>query len=165
VRLAGHVPDAAIASHLAAADVCLCLRWPTAGETSASWLRCLAAARPTVVSDLAHLAGVPSGVAMRVDLLDEDRALVEAMRTLADDRARRDALARAGHEWWRTHHTMDAMATDFRRVMQQAALRPAPVVDDLPAHFRRDHADEARTIADRFGVSLDLLDPPRTGHG
>src|SRR5476649_1444963 len=34
VRVTGHVPDEAIGSHLAAADVCLCLRWPTAQETS-----------------------------------------------------------------------------------------------------------------------------------
>ena len=40
----------------AAADICACLRWPTNRETSASWLRCLAAGRPTIVTDLAHLA-------------------------------------------------------------------------------------------------------------
>ena len=40
--------DEDVSSHLAAADACLCLRWPTAGESSASWLRCLAARRATV---------------------------------------------------------------------------------------------------------------------
>ena len=39
--------------------ICLCLRWPTVADTSASWLHCLAAARPTVVSDLAHLVASP----------------------------------------------------------------------------------------------------------
>src|SRR6185295_8222851 len=52
VLVTGHVADEAIGAHLAAADVCVCLRWPTAQETSASWLRCLAAGRPTVISDL-----------------------------------------------------------------------------------------------------------------
>jgi glycosyltransferase involved in cell wall biosynthesis len=159
VRVTGHVPDTAVASHLAAADVCLCLRWPTARETSASWLRCLAAARPTVLSDLAHLTDVPPDVAMRVDLLDEDRALVEVMRALADDRARRGELARAGHDWWMAHHTMETMAADYRRLIHLAVARPLRMVDDLPAHFRDEYAEPTRTIARRFAVSLDILDP------
>ena len=60
VRVTGHVEDAEIAAYLAASDICLCLRWPTALETSASWLHCLAAHRVTVITDLAHLADVPT---------------------------------------------------------------------------------------------------------
>jgi glycosyltransferase involved in cell wall biosynthesis len=60
VRNTGFVRDEAIGGYLAAADACLCLRWPTAQETSASWLRCLAAARATVITDLAHLVDIPT---------------------------------------------------------------------------------------------------------
>lgn len=45
---------------LAACDVSLNLRWPTAREMSGPWLRALAAGLPTVIVDLAHLADVPS---------------------------------------------------------------------------------------------------------
>src|SRR5438445_3382972 len=98
IHVTGHVSDEAIGEYLAAADACLCLRWPTALETSASWLRCLSAGRATVVSDLAHLADVPTldarersvdspaaPIALRVDLLDEDSALQAAMDRLAGD--------------------------------------------------------------------------------
>src|SRR5258708_30593879 len=105
VRVTGYVADSAIGSHLVAADACLCLRWPTALETSASWLRCLAAARATVLTDLPHLVDIPSSVAMRVDLLNEERDLVEAMRRLASDPELRDAVARAGHADWEGGHT------------------------------------------------------------
>jgi glycosyltransferase involved in cell wall biosynthesis len=169
VQVTGHVPDEAIGSHLAAADVCLCLRWPTAQETSASWLRCLAAARPTVVSDLANLVDVatidprdgrtsPAGadaVAVRIDLMDEDASLRLAMRRLADDGELRDRLARAGHAYWAAHHTLDAMAADYQRVLALAAARPAPAPSDLPAHFTEDHSSTVRAIASRFGLSLD----------
>ena len=47
VSVAGYVADDEIDDYIAAADVCLCMRWPTSRETSASWLRCLAAGRPT----------------------------------------------------------------------------------------------------------------------
>ena len=45
---------------IAACDVALSLRWPTAREISGPWLRALAAGRPTIIMDLEHLADVPS---------------------------------------------------------------------------------------------------------
>jgi len=45
---------------IAACDVALNLRWPTAREVSGPWLHCLAAGKPTVIVDLAHLVEVPS---------------------------------------------------------------------------------------------------------
>jgi glycosyltransferase involved in cell wall biosynthesis len=45
---------------IAACDVALSLRWPTAREISGPWLRALAAGRPTVTMDLEHLSHVPS---------------------------------------------------------------------------------------------------------
>jgi hypothetical protein len=45
---------------IAACDVALNLRWPTAREISGPWLRALAAGRPTIIMDLEHLADVPS---------------------------------------------------------------------------------------------------------
>jgi glycosyltransferase involved in cell wall biosynthesis len=60
VSVAGYVADEDLASILAAVDVCLCLRWPSARETSAAWLRCLAAGRPTVVTELPHTVDAPA---------------------------------------------------------------------------------------------------------
>ena len=169
VRVTGFVPDARIGAHLDAADVALCLRWPTAEETSASWLRCLAAARPTIISDLAHLVDIPTvdprdwrarssrePVAVAIDLMDEGPSLLLAMRALADHPPLRERLARSGHEYWAAHHTLDAMAADYRRVLPAAAARPAPRVADLPAHFTEDYSGLTRRIADQFGVDLGL---------
>ena len=171
VRVTGYVGDEAVAAYLAAADACLCLRWPTAQETSASWLRCLAAARATVITDLAHLVDVPtvdpslSGpfppgpapIAIRVDLLEEEDSLRRAMQRLAADGRLRDDLARAGRAYWSREHTLDMMATDYRRVMKAAAARPAPAVADLPAHFTKDYAELASRVARQFGVDVDIL--------
>jgi hypothetical protein len=99
---------------LAAADACVCLRWPTAGETSASWLRALAAGTPTVITALAHLTDVPTidaatgrrshpsqaPVAVSVDLLDEENAVGAAMARLSADAQLRSDLASAGYAHW-----------------------------------------------------------------
>lgn len=157
VYATGYVDEPDVSAHLLAGDVCLCLRWPTALETSASWLRCLAAALPTIVTDLAHTADVPPHVACRVDLLEEDRSLFAAMRDLAVRADRRAAFARAGHDWWAAHHTVDMMADDYRRVIAAAIATPPFARRDLPLHFLEDHGGRARAIASRYGVSVDVL--------
>ena len=163
VHVTGYVPDEAVGGYLAAADACLCLRWPTALESSASWLQCLAAARPTVISGLAHLVDIPTTeprgwrashstsapVAIAIDLLDEDEALHAAMRRLADDPLLRADLGRAGHAYWSAQHTLEVMAGDYQRLLAHAAALPAPVVTDLPAHFTEDFSGTVRSIAER----------------
>ncbi len=60
VTVTGYVSEDELPGLLLAADVCFCLRWPTARETSASWLRCLAAGKPTIATDLAHTVDIPA---------------------------------------------------------------------------------------------------------
>lgn len=60
VTFAGYLADEEIDDYLDASDVCLCMRWPTSRETSASWLRCLAAGKPTISTDLVHTVDVPT---------------------------------------------------------------------------------------------------------
>ena len=59
VTLAGYVNDSDLLRYLAATDVCLCLRWPSARETSATWLRAISAGKATIVTDLLHMEDVP----------------------------------------------------------------------------------------------------------
>jgi len=157
VRTTGYVSDAVVGAYLMAADACLCLRWPTALETSASWLRCLAAGRPTVITDLPHLVDVPQQVALRVDLLNEPGALLSAMRRLASDPELRNELGRGGQAYWASDHTLPVMARDYERVLAAAAVRTAPEQTGLPTHLIDDHSEPARRIAARLGVDIDVL--------
>jgi glycosyltransferase involved in cell wall biosynthesis len=168
VHVTGYVPDEEIGDYLAAADACLCLRWPTALETSAAWVQCLAAGRPTVISDLAHLVDIPTidprsrrvspssaePVAIAVDLMDEHESLVLGMRALAGDPWLRESLGRAGHAYWHTHHSIDVMVRDYEELIPRAAASPAPFVSDLPSHVTDDYSSTARAIMHRFGVDL-----------
>ena len=172
VTLTGYLDtDENVTDHLAACDVALNLRWPTARETSGPWLRALAAGRATVITDLAHLGDVPSldprtwtvrevggrgsgigkGICVAVDILDEDHSLRLAMRRLASDSALREQLGRAAREWWQREHSIEAMADDYERVMRQAAARPDPLVD-LPAHMRNRGDAKLRALLEPFGV-------------
>lgn len=166
VTLAGYLEsDAELTRYIAACDVSLNLRWPTARETSGPWLRALAAGIATVITDLVHLGGVPSldprtwtanegvgaPVCVAVDILDEDHSLRLAMRRLAADEDLRAQLGREGQAWWAREHSVEVMADDYERVMKDAAARPDPEVA-LPAHMR-DAADSTlAALLEPFGV-------------
>lgn len=175
VTLTGFVADAVLDDYLEAADVCLCLRWPTAGETSASWLRCLAAGKPTIVTSLVQMNGLPrldprgwvvldggagdsqKAVSVAIDVLDEDRTLQLAMGRLAADPALREQLGAAARDYWRREHTLDRAAGDYSDLIERTAGRSAPTPRDLPSHLTDDRTNLARRIAERVGVSVDFL--------
>ena len=175
VTVAGYLErDADLTDHLAACDVSLNLRWPTARETSGPWLRALAAARPTIVTDLVHLADVPSldprtwtareargaagemrPVCVAIDILDEDHSLRLAMRRLAGDAALRAELGAAAREWWQREHSVEVMVGDYERAIAAAMARPDPDAT-LPPHMRNGGDGRLRTILSAFGLSSPL---------
>lgn len=184
LEVTGYVDDAQLAAEVAAADVCLCLRWPTAHETSASWLRCLAAGRPTVITDQVTTVDVPvldprhwllrhtrtdaasvfqpplpsTAVAVAIDLGDEVHMLRQAMLGLATDAARRTALGARAREWWQGQHTLPRMHRDYERALAWAADLPMPAWHaDLPAHLRPDAAAHARSLIAPLGIGVDVL--------
>lgn len=172
VTHAGYVDDAALDDCLAAVDVCLCLRWPSNYETSASWLRCLAAGKPTVVTDLPHLTDVPAlfnpgngtppppgtgsdagaaPVTVAIDILDEDRALPDILRSLAAAAELRRRLGERARAWWRAHHRMDLMARDYEGLIAMAATRPART---LPGVLLPDSSEHVRELLAPFDLDL-----------
>jgi glycosyltransferase involved in cell wall biosynthesis len=66
VRLAGYAAPDALGAMVAAADLGLVPRFPTAGETSAAALRFLAAGTPVLVSGHAQFLELPADAALRV---------------------------------------------------------------------------------------------------
>jgi hypothetical protein len=165
---------------VAAVDVSLNLRWPTALETSGPWLRALAAARPTVIVDLAHLCDVPTldprtwqphgpahtgghrapaPIAIAIDILDEDHSLRLAMSRLAVDAELRSTVGRAGRAYWEREHTVARMVEDYERVMTRAGSL-TPSTAPQPTHLRPSvvaHADELLRNVDATLTAAELL--------
>jgi glycosyltransferase involved in cell wall biosynthesis len=151
VEVTGYAGDDAFDRAILAADVCLCLRWPTNREASGPWYRALAAGKATVINDLTHLVDLPTldprtwevqvaasaaadagrtwrreeAVAVAVDILDEDHSLAIAMRRLALDPGLRADLGAAARRHWAAGHTLAHMAGDYEQAIQAAAAAPA----------------------------------------
>ena len=172
VHVTGYVDDSEVPQYLAEADICACLRWPNNRETSASWLRCLAAGKPTLITELAQLVDVPaldpqtaqprraSGtdpVVISIDLLDEEHSIQLALERLAADANLRARLGRAARRWWEAHHTLDAMADHYERVLRRAVSLPAPKIA-LPRHLTDDGTATAHQLSDAMDVAPTVRD-------
>jgi len=177
VIVTGYVADDELGSYLAAADACICLRWPSAHETSAAWLRCLAAGRPTVITDLAMTGRVPridarswleietrdddgvlrEPVCVSVNVLDEVRSIELALTHLASDAVLRERLARSARDWWSRHHTLEKMELDYEAAIERALQAPVPRATALPSHFQEDYSALTRGILSDFGLDVARL--------
>jgi len=169
VRLLPTLDDREFDRAIAATDVVLNLRWPTALETSGPWVRALALGRATVIMDLPHQTHVPTldprtwrrhapcsdlapdaddrAIAIAVDRVDVAHSLRLALRRLGQDAALRHALGVRARRWWERHHTVGRMVDDYERVLERARLTPPPVAQpDWPLHLRPDAAADARSL-------------------
>jgi glycosyltransferase involved in cell wall biosynthesis len=164
VTFAGYVDDRDIDDYLEASDVCLCMRWPTSRETSASWLRCIAAGRTTITTDLVHTAVIPAldprswtlslarenakPVTVAIDILDEDHSLGLAIRRLAIDARLRDTIGANARELWAERFTLDRMRDRYLEVIEQTLRTPVPLRNAavLPAHLRADGFEYADAL-------------------
>jgi glycosyltransferase involved in cell wall biosynthesis len=167
VHIAGYVRDEALPVHLAVADLCWCLRWPSNGETSASWLRCLAAGRPTLITALAQLRDVPviapeqaasvdltaaaQAVGVAIDPLDEPREVLQALAAFVQRPELRNALGAQARRYWESRHTLQQMADAYGHLIVEAASRPAGKVP-LPAHLLDDGEATAKRILSEMGA-------------
>ncbi len=127
VMYAGYCEDLHVfRSWLAAADVVVNLRHPTAGETSATALRGLAAGRPVIVSDHGWYAELPDDTCVKVPPNDGD-ALLAAMRQLASDPGLREAIGTRAAAYAREEHAPARAAERYVAFIEEV-LADAQVV-------------------------------------
>ncbi len=141
VTVTGYVDRATFEDYVAAADICLNLRHPTAGETSASLLRLLGAGRPTLVTASGSFAEFPPDVAAQVDPDTSEVDLILAYCRLLT--ARPDLAAALGanaRAYVARAHTLAGAAAGYIRFLAQRygwgtlpRLRDRPLWEPRPA--------------------------------
>ena len=88
-------------------------------------------------------------IAVSIDLLDEVHSLTLALKHLSADSERRRSLGASASDYWAANHTVDLMASDYRKVIARASIRPAPRVP-LPPHVRPDGMEHLRELLAPF---------------
>ena len=123
VRRLGYVPDDQLPDLFAASDVCINLRYPTAGETSAAVLRLMSAGLPTIVTDTGAFADLPDDAALKVppDAF-EGETLVAFLRALATDASFRRAVGANARAFVLREHTMRRAAEGYLDVLSDVIV-------------------------------------------
>jgi len=121
VRVVGRVPEEEFRLYAFASDLCLNLRYPSAGETSATLLGLLACGRPVVVTDQMHVRDLPDSVVARSALEgDEDGLYCDLMDLIRVERRRRE-LGEAARRYAEREASPEVMAKDYLAALEAVA--------------------------------------------
>lgn len=131
VRRLGFVTPETVNDLLAAADCCINLRYPSAGETSASLLRIMGAGLPVIVSDAGSFSEVPSGCVIKIPVGQiEEPLLAEYLIALSRDAALRSGLGAAARAFVAEEHSVARAATGYLDVLAPLIGRPLGLPDE-----------------------------------
>jgi len=93
VKIAGFVPEDDFSKYILASDVAVNLRYPTAGETSASMLRIMSMGVPVVLSNYRQFAEMPDNCCIKIDLgKNEISDLHNALKGLLSNKTMRKEI-------------------------------------------------------------------------
>lgn len=164
----GYVPDAEYRAWMAATDVAVNLRYPTAGETSASLLRLLGGGTCTLVSAYRQFLEIPAAAVVRIPLgSEEETTLAGELVALARDVDRRGRIAAAARAFVLAHHSMEAAARSLREAVLgigagNPSAAPTPPLWRCPRTSRsaaiRGSAEPAADVPGRItaGAAIDV---------
>jgi glycosyltransferase involved in cell wall biosynthesis len=135
--------------HMAACDVAVNLRWPTAGETSGTLIRLLGLGKPIVVTNAGAFAEVPDGCCVKVEHdATEGEHLFATLYRLATDAALRQALGENARRYAETEHAIERSAAGYLRLLEEVvATRPHPFDARPPLAPAGDVAEQVRARA------------------
>ena len=107
---------------IAGCDVCVCLRYPTMGETSGIAIRALVCGRPLIVSDVGWFSELNDDIAVKVSVGDgEVEGIAEQMVVLARDAHRRSEMSLSASRRAADQLDVRGVAERYVRVIIDAA--------------------------------------------
>jgi glycosyltransferase involved in cell wall biosynthesis len=124
IERTGYLPDSEFWRQAAAIDVCVNLRYPSAGETSGIGVRMMGIGKPVIFTADAAIASIPETACLRVDPGPEEEATLCAyIEWLARDREAVAAIGRRAADHIALHHAPEKIARQYWEVLQAAPVR------------------------------------------
>lgn len=126
VIVTGFVPQSQFNQFFSAVDVCVNLRFPEDGETSATLIRALAAAKPVLYTPAGSAAELPPGVGFPIKPdADEIDSIADAFRAVMSNAALRATMERNAHHYYRTQHRPELAASRYLQLIERLGQRSA----------------------------------------
>lgn len=148
VELRGYISDREMFELLSAADIAVNLRYPTAGESSASLVRFLGAGLPTLVTDHGASSEFPDDVVCKIPFDEnEDRELIRHLHRFLTSPEERQLLGASAKNHVMSHHHIDRVADLYLRSIEAACNRPRPESEPQSVAFPSPVADPPGMLA------------------
>lgn len=120
IAATGHRPMEQFVRMMQAADICINLRYPIMGESSASLHRLLGMGKAVLVSNVGPFREYPLEAAARIDVGENEVGqLVEVVRSLLDDPDRRAAMGQAAGRFAEQYCQPRCSAGAYREYVQE----------------------------------------------
>lgn len=133
VHTTGYVSAEDFALYVALADVCINLRHPTAGETSASLLRLLAAAKPTLITASGSFVEIPRDAAVHIPLDQSEGAMLTASTFLLHQHTDvRKTLGQNARNYVQQGHTLADSAAAYMHALSHHYGWEEPLITRPP---------------------------------
>jgi hypothetical protein len=126
VSVRGYVKRAELFELLSAADLAINLRYPTAGESSASLIQFLGCGVPTLITDHGVSAELPDAVAAKIPWDErEAAALTDTLRYLLTHPEEREALGSRARAHVLAHHSLQRVVERYLAAIETTAADAA----------------------------------------
>ena len=121
----GRVDMETFLQYMSVTDVAVNLRYPSAGETSATLIRLLGMGKPVIVSNVGSFTEFPDDCCAKVDVDDlEEDILLAAMRALAMDDVLRKQMGANARRHVQSQHTPERTAQGYLGFMGDVMAEP-----------------------------------------
>ncbi|MGC8874201.1 MAG: glycosyltransferase family 4 protein [Chloroflexia bacterium] len=124
VTVTGYVDAPTFRRYIAACDVAVHLRYPSAGETSGAVMRLLGSGRAVLVSNVQPFAEWPDSICLKVDVgPDEVGMLVFYLRELLSNPTLCRRLGENARSYVYAHHAPQRTAEAYRSALEEVVAR------------------------------------------
>jgi len=120
VTVTGYVDMEQFQGYMAACDIAVNLRYPSAGETSGTLVRLLGGGKAVVISNIQQFAEWPDDVCLKVDPGPAEEAmLLFYLRRLVQDPRLRGQLGENARRYMEAHHSLSRSAGGYLAFINQ----------------------------------------------
>ena len=120
-----HLPEEQWLELASIVDICVNLRYPSAGETSGILMRMMALGKPVLATCGEEVAGLPAHAVVRVDHGDgEVELLSEYLRALSRDSDLRESIGAAAREHVLAHHSIEGVVEKYVEAIREVGSAP-----------------------------------------
>ena len=162
VKVTGYVDMLDFYRYIEVSDICLNLRFPFNGESSASLLRILSVGKPTIVTDIGSFSDFPNNVVLKIPQpgqSDEVEEILKSLILLTQNSDYRKSLSENAYKYIAKEHSQERCANLYAEFIQQILSSPQAKSKKLADYVGRELAkvvsNTSKTLLTTFARAID----------